>query len=150
MSDVAHQLFMALMDTMPDRIFFKDREGRFLSVNRALREAHHLPDEEGMKGRTDFDFFAHEHAQNAREDELQVVATGEPMVAKLERETLPDGSVTWVSTTKVPLRDGNGNIIGIFGISRNMTEHKQAEDALRQVVKDLQKSREELEMPISN
>lgn len=145
MSDVAHQLFMALMDTMPDRIFFKDREGRFLSVNRALREAHHLPDEEGMKGRTDFDFFAHEHAQNAREDELQVVATGEPMVAKLERETLPDGSVTWVSTTKVPLRDGNGNIIGICGISRNVTEHKKADDALRQVVKDLQKSREELE-----
>jgi sigma-B regulation protein RsbU (phosphoserine phosphatase) len=116
------------MDSIPDRIFFKDREGHFLSVNKALREAHLLPDEEAMKGRTDFDFFLREHAQNAQADEQRILSTGKPMAGKLERETLPDGSVTWVSTSKVPLRDEAGKIIGICGISRNVTEeHRKSE-----------------------
>jgi sigma-B regulation protein RsbU (phosphoserine phosphatase) len=137
MAEIAHQLFMALMNTIPDRIFFKDREGRFLSVNQALREAHHLPDEEAMKGRTDFDFFAHEHAQNAHVDEQRILATGEPMVGKLERETLPDGSVTWVSTTKVPVWDVDRRIIGICGISRNVTEEHHKSEQLAEFTRAL-------------
>jgi len=149
MPELAHQLFMALMDTIPDRIFFKDREGRFLAVNRALREAHHLPSEEAMKGRTDFDFFAHEHARNAYADEQQILATGKPMVAKLERETLPDGSITWVSTSKVPLRDGDGKIIGVCGISRNVTEEHRKSELLAEHTQALIDKQEQLDQELA-
>jgi len=149
MPELAPQLLMALMDTIPDRIFFKDREGRFLSVNRALREAHHLPSEEAMKGLTDFDFFAHEHARNAYADERQILATGMPMVAKLERETLPDGSITWVSTSKVPLRDGDGGIIGICGISRNVTEEHRKSELLAEHTQTLIDKQEQLDQELA-
>lgn len=128
MSQIDHSLLMALMDTIPDKIYFKDREGRFISVNRAMREYLKVEREEDYKGRTDFDFFLPEHAKEAFNDEQRLLATGEPLVGKLERENLPDGRVTWASTTKVPMRDASGTIIGTCGISRDITEeHHKAE-----------------------
>ena len=128
MANIDHHLLMALMDTIPDRIYFKDREGRFLSVNQAMREFMKVDDEKAMLGRTDFDFFLPAHAQPAFNDEQWVIATGEPIIAKLEREDFADGRVTWVSTTKVPMRDAGGGIIGTCGISRDVTEeHAKAE-----------------------
>jgi PAS domain S-box-containing protein len=81
--------------------------------------------------KTDFDFFAPEHAEAARQDEQQVMQTGIPIVGKIEKEILPDGSVTWALTSKLPLRDKQGRVIGNFGISRDITEIKTIEDQLQ-------------------
>jgi PAS domain S-box-containing protein len=81
-------------------------------------------------GKTDFDFFTAEHAQVALNDERLVMRTGEPIIGKVERETLPDGSITWALTSKLPMRDKTGRIVGNFGISRDITAIKRIESEL--------------------
>ncbi len=121
-------LLHALMDNIPDAIYFKDAEGRFVRVNRhAPYRGNKNPEE--VVGRTDFDFFAEAHARAAYEDEQRIVRTGQPLVDKEEKEVYPDGSTTWLSTTKVPVFDGEGRVTGIVGISRDITERKRALEA---------------------
>ena len=119
-------LMKALMDNIPDAIYFKDTEGRFIRVNRhAPYRGNTSP--EDVIGRTDFDFFIEEHARAAYEDEQRMICTGQPIIDKEEMETYPDGSTTWLSTTKVPIFDDAGRVTGIVGISRDITERKRAE-----------------------
>jgi PAS domain S-box-containing protein len=121
-------LLHALMDNIPDAIYFKDAEGRFTRVNQhAPYRGNKSPEE--VVGKTDFDFFAEAHARAAYEDEQRIVRTGQPLVDKEEKEVYPDGSITWLSTTKVPVFDGEGRVTGIVGISRDITERKRALEA---------------------
>ncbi len=124
-------LLQSLLDNIPDAIFFKDRESRFTKVNKTMDEIYGKF-HKSILGKTDFDLFADEHARQAFEDEQEIIRTGEPMVAKLEKETFEDGSIKWVNTTKVPLNDDQGRIIGTMGISRNVTDIKKVEDSLAQ------------------
>jgi PAS domain S-box-containing protein len=124
------EMINALMDTIPDHIYFKDRESRFIRINRSMATAFGLNRPEEAVGRGDADFFAPEHAQNALEDEQRILSTGDPMVGREEKETWADGSTTWVSTTKQCLRDKAGTIAGTFGISRDITLRKLAERRL--------------------
>ncbi len=119
-------LLKNLMENMPDMIYFKDSESRFIMVNRAYCERFSI-DSEAIVGKTDFDIFADAHAQQAFDDEKRIIDTGEPLVGVEEKETWADGRIAWVSTTKMPLKDADGKIIGTFGISRDITEHKEAE-----------------------
>ena len=128
-------LLRTLMDNLPDVIYFKDRESRFTRINKAHAKGFGLSDPAQAIGKTDFDFFAEEHARQAFADEQEIIRTGQPILAKEEKEAWPDGRETWVSTTKMPLRDANGNILGTFGVSRDVTERKSLEGQLRQTAK---------------
>jgi PAS domain S-box-containing protein len=117
-------LLETLMEQIPDQIYFKDAKSRFVRVSGALASRLGLERAADAVGKTDFDFFAGEHAQKAFADEQRLLETGEPLVGIEERETWQDGREAWVSTTKVPLRDRSGRIVGLFGISRDVTGKK--------------------------
>ncbi len=125
-------LLHTLMDNLPDTIYFKDAASRFLRINKALTTSFGLSDPAQALGKTDFDFFTEEHARPAYADEQEILRTGQPVVGKEEKETWLDGRVRWVSTTKMPLRDQDGNLIGTFGVARDITKLKLAEQALRE------------------
>jgi PAS domain S-box-containing protein len=128
-------LFDLLMEHLPEHIYFKDRDSRFTRVNRATAELFGVSDPATLIGKSDFDFFTHDHAQQAYADEQQLIQGQIPMWSKEERETWLDGHETWVLTTKLPLRDPQGNVIGTFGISRDITERKRLELQLAQAQK---------------
>jgi diguanylate cyclase (GGDEF)-like protein/PAS domain S-box-containing protein len=129
---LAHENFLwkTLVNTLPDCIYFKDRDSRFQWVNQHMVAKFGAASVDELIGRTDFDVFTSEHAAQAFRDEQEIVRTGRPLVDLEEKETLPDGSVRWVATTKMPLRDLQGQIIGTFGVSRDITERKLAEERL--------------------
>jgi PAS domain S-box-containing protein len=131
-------LMASLLTHTSDHVYFKDLRSCFLYISKAQSERYGLSDPVEAVGKTDFDFFTEEHARQAFDDEQEIIRTGRPMVAKAEKETWPDGRVTWVSTSKWPLHDEEGNIIGTMGISRDITAHKLAEE-------ELQKAKDELE-----
>jgi PAS domain S-box-containing protein len=114
--------FRNLLATPGERVFFKDLESRFLLVSDSfLLDQAHSCSMDDVIGKSDFDFFSDEHALAAFEDEQRIIHTGEPIVAKIERETFRDRRDAWVSTTKLPLRDDEGRIVGTFGVSRDVT-----------------------------
>jgi len=125
-------LLQTLLDTVPDAIYFKDAQSRFLRCSRALAAKFGLTDAAPLIGKTDFDFFAEEHARAAFEDEQRILRTGDPMVGVTEKETLPGGGVNWVLTSKLPVRDKTGAIIGTFGVSKDITDLIAAEHELAQ------------------
>ncbi len=120
-----------LLASREERVFFKDVDSRFLLVSvgflTGIAEGRPLDE---VVGKTDFDLFSRPHAAAAFEDEQRVLRTGKPIPAKLERETYHDRPDAWVSTTKLPLHDVDGNIIGTWGISRDVTAQVEAEEAL--------------------
>jgi diguanylate cyclase (GGDEF)-like protein/PAS domain S-box-containing protein len=124
-------LLETLMDNVPDGIYFKDRESRFTRINQCQAVRLGVASPAHAIGRNDFDFFTDEHASQALRDEQEIISTGRPLVNVEEKETLTTGEVRWVSTTKLPLRDRQGNIVGTCGISRDITERKQVEEQLQ-------------------
>ena len=125
-------LLRALMDQSADHIYFKDTEGRFTIVNAAMARLLGCSDPSQVVGKTDFNFFTPEHAEPAYADEQALVQGRLAVVSKEEKETWADGRETWVSTTKLPLLDEGGNIVGTFGISRDITRRRRMEHALRE------------------
>jgi rsbT co-antagonist protein RsbR len=122
-------LFRTLMSSVSDYIYFKDLESRFIMASEAHAKSFGLESAKEMVGKSDFDFFTEEHAKPAYEDEQKIIKTGEPITLE-EKETRPDGSVSWALTLKMPMyRDGE--ISGTFGISKDITDRRVAEDELK-------------------
>src|SRR5690348_9841954 len=111
-----------LLSTTEERVYFKDLESRFLVVSAGWIAAY-APGRsaEELIGKTDFDVFSHQHAADAFADEQEIIQTGKPIAGQVERETYTGRPDAWVSTTKMPLLDETGQIIGTFGISRDVT-----------------------------
>lgn len=123
-------LFHTLLDHLPDFIYFKDRDSRFLRVSRMLAEQMGLSDPTDAIGKCDFDFHQEDYAQAAREDELKLMDSGQEVLGREEHAVWPDGRTTWVATTKLPMRDESEKVVGTFGLSRDITEMKEANEAL--------------------
>src|SRR5687767_1785156 len=124
-------ILRVLMDTSPDRIYFKDLQSRFVRNNAAHARSLGANSPEECVGKTDFDFFSREHAEHAFRDEQEIIRTGKPIISQLERLTMRDSArQTWASSTKMPWRDANGTIIGTFGLTRDVTATKEAEEKL--------------------
>ena len=121
------QLFWRLMESLPDHVFFKDLESRFICVNRALAQFHGFKDSEEAVGKSDFDIFQERFARVKYDAEQVIIRMGEGWSFREERDLQSDGSEKWVITTKLPLKDVSGAIIGTFGLSRDITESKYVE-----------------------
>ncbi|MDB5104575.1 MAG: hypothetical protein JWP91_2264 [Fibrobacteres bacterium] len=119
-----------LLENIPDGVWFKDQDSRFTWVNRSIIEDFGKRSREDIVGKSDSDFFSQEHADEARKDELRIMQTGEPLINKLEKDNYANGSPRWVYTTKIPLHDVGGNIIGTCGVTKDVTSLKKAEEAL--------------------
>ena len=122
-------LMDAIMNNLTDHVYFKDRESRFIRINKDHAKVFGLSDPSLAVGKTDFDFFTEEHARQAYNDEQEIIRTGQPLSVE-EKETWEDGHITWVSTIKMPLYDDKDNIVGTFGISRDVTSRKKTEEEL--------------------
>ena len=142
-ADIGHDfsvdraLVNAFLHNVPDHIYFKDLNSRFITASTSQLKVLGISSEAEVRGRSDFDFFAADHATRAFEDEQNIIRTGQPMLSKLENETWPDGRVTWVLTSKLPLRNNRGEIIGTFGVSKDITKEKETELALKHAQTEL-------------
>ncbi|MFT3784192.1 MAG: PAS domain-containing protein [Nibricoccus sp.] len=125
------------MNSSLDVIYFKDRQSRFIAGSSSLTRRFGIASTDQLIGRTDDDFFSDELARTTFADEQKLMETGVPINGKLEKETWKDGRLTWALVTKMPLRDESGNIIGLFGINKDITELKNAEEALEKSQRDL-------------
>jgi PAS domain S-box-containing protein len=138
-------LLNTLMDSIPDTIYFKDRSSRFTRINKAQVSVLGVDDPGEAIGKTDLDFQSPELANVFYSEEQEIIWTGKPMIDRIEFNPTADGRPRWFSATKVPIFDRDGQINGLVGISRDITEHMLTEEEIRQLNQDLQNHAAELE-----
>lgn len=121
-----YDLLHALMDQIPDTIYFKDTACRFTRINTAQAKFLGVADPNDALGKTDADFFTPEFTRESLADEQAIVTSGKPLVNKIEKVTKLDGAARWFSATKAPIFDKQGRITGLVGISREIPPQKMA------------------------
>ena len=124
--------FNILMDNIPDRIYFKNDKGQYIKINKAAAIRRGIKDPDEAIYKTDFDFFTKEHAEAALKDEEEILKYGKVLENIEEKQTWIGRQEEWASTTKAPIRNDAGEIIGTFGITRDITERKHVQEALAQ------------------
>jgi PAS domain S-box-containing protein len=126
-----------IIDSLPDLIYIKDRDSRFEATNQALAQLLGVPDPSALIGKTDFDFFPHDLATQYRADEQAVIQSGEPLLTKEEPVLDASGAERWYITTKVPVRDIEGQVIRLVGHGQDVTERRRAEEERRALERKL-------------
>ena len=126
------ELMRLLMDNIPDNIYFKDCESRYTRVNQALARFCGCTHPDEVCGKRDGDFYPADMADEFLADERRIFVSGERIIGKIEACAVDPARRRWFSTTKVPLRDAAGAIVGLVGISRDITAQKRVEEELRQ------------------
>ena len=121
----------ALMDNITDSIYFKDRQCRLIRISRKMMRDLNLDEMSQAIGKTDVDLFGEEFGRKTLVEDQRIMATGEPIMGLIESRQLEDGQINWTLTTKVPLRNTSGQIVGLAGITREINELMRAEEALR-------------------
>lgn len=153
-----YQLLQNFMDHIPDVIYFKDTKGRLVFVNKAHAKGLGLEPEQVI-GKTDFDIFSVRRAQEMTKDDAYVIKTGKSIIDKIERATRADGQDNYVSTTKIPWRGTKGKIIGLMGVTRDVTKRVRfdhlKEEKLKvhrklEVLEDLNKTKSEFVSLVSH
>lgn len=119
-------MFNVLMEYLPDRITYKDRQSRILRINKAKAERFKMSPEE-MIGKTDYDFFSREHADKAFREEQELIRTGQPLLNQEERAVFANGDISWAATSRIPFRNDRNEMVGMFIITKDITQLKRAE-----------------------
>jgi diguanylate cyclase (GGDEF)-like protein/PAS domain S-box-containing protein len=125
--EVERALLRAIINQVPELVYAKDTKGRFVVANDAVARDVGLNRSEDLIGKTDFDLFPAEMAQGFFDIEQRIIASGQPMIDMDEKRTDESGDTKWLLTTKVPMKDDRGEIVGLIGVARNITERVRAE-----------------------
>jgi PAS domain S-box-containing protein len=142
-------LMNAIMDNLPDYIYFKDLDSKFIRISKSMLSLFPVETLQEMMGKSDFDFQSPENAQKYYDDEMNIIKSGKGFVDELAHEVMDNGVDQWVSSTKLPLYDETGNCIGTFGISKNITQLKRQEIEAQDLVEKLNKTKADLEGKIN-
>ena len=143
--ETERSLLRSVIDNIIDAVFVKDTAGRYMLGNAAHAERLGIALPTDVVGKTSYDFFPLEVARGFEQDDAEVIRSGGPIINRHEFIGGGEGHVQWLSTTKVPLRDVNGKIIGIVGIGRDITARKLAEEKLAKYTQELKVKNEEME-----
>ncbi|MBV6622898.1 MAG: PAS domain S-box protein [Rivularia sp. (in: Bacteria)] len=135
----SQQLFQLTVDNIPHSVFWKDRNSVFLGCNRNFAEDASVDEPENIIGKNDYDLpWTKEESDFFRECDKRVMDNGVPEINIIETQVQADGNLFWLDTNKIPLRDGEGNVVGIFGTYENITERKQVEENLKKLNETLE------------
>ena len=127
----SQRVFQLVMDTVPQRLFWKDRNYQFIGCNRVFAQDAGLTSPEEIVGKSDFELSWRESAHLYRADDVAVVEEGMSKVDFEEPQVREDGSVLWLRTTKIPLRNAQGDVIGVYGCYEDITAQKMALEAVK-------------------
>lgn len=143
-------LLQALLDSLPDLIFFKDRESRYVRSNPAHLKNLGVNSLNELAGKTDMDFHPSDAARRAMEEEKRLIETGKPILNQIEETPAPDGTTRYLSTSKLPWRDQNGNIVGIIGLAHDVTAQVLTERRLQSEISDRMQAEHFLDSLVEN
>ena len=143
-------LFDALLNQTQDQVYFKDRQSRFVRASDVVSLKFGLKSTAELIGKSDFDFFSKEHAQESFEDEQRLMRENEKLINITEKETWPDGSITWATSTKIPLYLESGNVVGIMGITRHITDQTNSQRELEENRELLERKNQIMETDFDN
>ncbi len=144
--ELAHEksLLDAIMDNLPDYIYFKDKDSKFIRISQSMLKLFPVKSLQEMIGKSDFDFHKKQAAQMFYDEEQKIISTKKGFVNQLNHQILDNGFEHWVSTTKLPLIDKDGKVIGTFGVSRDVTELKKLEMDAKEQNEEMLAQEEEL------